>query len=103
MGQKEARGAAEAPHVPLQPLHLRPQNALLTSHQAQLAPLALPAVLQGGRLQPQRLVLEPQPLPPPPQLLPLPLGLELLFPDLQVGGMEVRKSPRHVIGHADPS
>lgn len=84
--QQETRGAAEAPHVQLQPLHLRPQDALLLAHQAQLAPLDPPAALQGRRLPPQRLVLAPQPLPQPPQPPPLPPGRALLLPNLQVGG-----------------
>lgn len=84
--QQEARGATQAPHVPLQPLHLRPQDALLLAHQAQLAPLGPLAALQGLRLPPQRLVFVSQPLPQPPQPPPLPLGRALLLQNLQVGG-----------------
>lgn len=85
-GQQEARGVAEAPHVQLQPLHLRSQDALLLAHQSQLAPLEPPAALQGRRLQPQRLVFAPQPLPQPPQPPPLPPGRALLLLNLRVGG-----------------
>lgn len=86
LGQQEARGAAEAPHVPLQPLYLRPQSALLLAQQTQLAPLGPPVALQGRRLPPQRLVSVPQSLPQPPQPPPLPLGRALLFQNLQAGG-----------------
>lgn len=86
LGQQESRGAAEAPHVRLQTLHLRPQDALLLAHQAELAPLGPPGALQGRRLPRQRLVLAPQPLPQPPQPPPLPPGRALLLQDLQVGG-----------------
>lgn len=86
LGQQEAGGATEAPHVQLQPLHLRPQDALLLAHQAQLAPLDPPAALQGRSLPPQRRVLAPQPLPQPPQPPPLPLGRALVLSNLRVGG-----------------
>lgn len=79
LSQQEASRATEAPHVPLQPLHLLPQAALLLAQQAQLEPLGPPTPLQGRRLPPQRLVLAPQPLPQPP-------GRTLLLQNLQVGG-----------------
>lgn len=86
LGQQEASRATQAPHVPLQTLHLLPQAVLLLAHQAQLEPLGPPAALQSRRLPPQRLVLAPQPLPQPPQPPSLLPSCTLLFQNLQVGG-----------------